>query len=71
MAEGWLKALGGENWEAKSAGTAPVSVHPLAIRTMAEIGIDISQQRAKSVNEFLNEEFDLTRSFSGKQSRVI
>lgn len=58
IAEGFLKGLHGERYEAYSAGTQPSTVNPYAIKVMAEIGIDISKQRAKSVNEFLGVEFD-------------
>lgn len=40
MAEGWLRHLGGTRVEVDSAGTDPKGVHPLAIRVMAEVGID-------------------------------
>ena len=55
MAEGLLRARGGEYYAVFSAGTHPRSVHPLAIRAMTELGIDISEaagHRAKSVKEF-------------------
>jgi arsenate reductase len=60
MAEGWVNhALGGE-WEASSAGTSPAaSVHPLAVRVMAEVGIDISNAVPKSVSAFLEQPWDL------------
>ena len=58
MAEGLLRALGGEKWKVQSAGTISSYVHPLAIRVMEEIGIDISQQTSKSLDKFLNETFD-------------
>lgn len=60
MAEGLVNHIFPGEWVAFSAGTDPAeSVHPLAIKVMAEIGIDISGQRPKSVNEFRNAEFDL------------
>ncbi|MGB9833377.1 MAG: arsenate reductase ArsC [bacterium] len=59
MAEGYLKKRYGEYFEAYSAGTEPTSVHPLAVRVMGEMGIDISEHRSKSVREFLNHHFDL------------
>jgi arsenate reductase len=53
MAEGFLKAVAGDFFEVASAGSKPAGfVHPLAIQVMAEIGIDISEQRSKSVSEF-------------------
>jgi arsenite methyltransferase len=52
MAEGLLRAHGGPAFEVLSAGTDPLIVHPLAIMAMHEIGIDISNHRAKSLEEF-------------------
>ena len=60
MAEGLVNHFLGERWEAKSAGTHPADqVHPLAIRVMAEWGIDISGQFPKPVDEFRDATFDL------------
>lgn len=54
MAEGFLRELGGERFEAVSAGTEPAErIHPLAIQVMAEKGIDISQQDPKNVAQYL------------------
>jgi arsenate reductase len=58
MAEGLLRARGGSAFEVFSAGTQPRSVHPLAIKAMREIGIDISEQagyRAKGIEAFRTE----------------
>jgi len=58
MAEGLLRARGGNRYRAFSAGTHPRSVHPLAVKVMAEMGIDISEaagHRAKGIEEFSNE----------------
>jgi arsenate reductase len=51
MAEGIARSLAGGCIPVQSAGSAPSRVNPLAIRALAEIGIDISQQRSKSVAE--------------------
>jgi arsenate reductase len=51
MAEGFLRALGGERFEVQSAGTRATRVHPLAIAAMREVGIDISHQTSKSVDD--------------------
>lgn len=59
MAEGLLRHLGGPGIEVFSAGNQPATVHPHAIRAMAELGIDISSQRSKHVDEFLGQSFDL------------
>jgi arsenate reductase len=58
MAEGLLRKHGGDRFEVFSAGTHPSIVHPDAIVAMAEIGIDISGHRSKSVGEFAGERFD-------------
>src|SRR5262249_33127679 len=52
MAEGLLRTRGGAAYEVFSAGTEPRVVHPLAIKAMQEIGIDISGHRSKSLEEF-------------------
>jgi arsenate reductase (thioredoxin) len=60
MAEGWVNHLLGERWEARSAGTAPAArVHPLAIRAMAEVGVDISAAAPENVRTHLAEPWDL------------
>jgi len=58
MAEGLLNHMSHGEWKVQTAGIFPSYVHPLAIRVMEEIGIDISQQTSKSMNQFLNEAFD-------------
>jgi arsenate reductase len=58
MAEGLVRYYAGEQFEAESAGTRASSVRPEAIAVMAELGIDISQHRSKSVAEFDGQRFD-------------
>jgi arsenate reductase (thioredoxin) len=58
MAEGWLRHLGGAQFEAFSAGTEATQVRPLAIRAMAEVGIDIAGQQSKTLDRYLAEPFD-------------
>ena len=58
MAEGLLRHLGGERIEAFSAGTEATHVRPLAIKAMAELGIDISGQTSKTLQRYLHEPFD-------------
>ena len=58
MAEGMLRAWAGDRYEAHSAGSEATEVRPLAIRAMAEIGIDISGQRSKTVREYEGQHFD-------------
>jgi len=60
MAEGLVNQFMGDRWEAFSAGTRPSGyVHPLAIKAMEELDIDISDQRSKSVDEFRGEAFEV------------
>jgi len=58
MAEGFLRALGGDRFEAASAGTEATRVHPLAIRVMNEVGIDIGGHSSKTVDRFLSQPWD-------------
>ena len=55
MAEGILREVAGDVLNVQSAGSNPAGhVHPLAIRAMGEIGIDISSHTSKHMNEFLS-----------------
>ncbi|MEI6286743.1 MAG: arsenate reductase ArsC [Bacillota bacterium] len=60
MAEAFFNQLGGERFVAESAGIEPGKLNPVVVAAMQEIGIDISQNRVKSVDEFLDagREFD-------------
>ena len=56
MAEGFLRKLGGDRFNAMSAGLEPTDVNPYAIEVMQEVGIDITGQRAKGLDQFLGKE---------------
>jgi arsenate reductase len=58
IAEAFIKQLTFGRVDVYSAGIDPVPVNPYAIRVMKEIGIDISGNKSKSVNEFYNQAFD-------------
>ena len=58
MAEGLLRHLAGDCFEAHSAGTEATHVRPLAISAMDEIGVDISGQESKMLDRYLEEPFD-------------
>jgi arsenate reductase len=58
MAEGLLRAKAGARFEVSSAGTRPSRVREEAIAALAEMGIDISGHRSKSVDEFTGRQFD-------------
>jgi len=58
MAEGFLRHLAGDRFEVMSAGLNPTDeVHPCAVQAMAEVGIDISDQRPKRLGVYLGREF--------------
>jgi len=60
MAEGFVNAELGSSWQARSAGTEPSErVHPLAVRAMAEVGVDISHGVPQPVGLFLDQPWDL------------
>ncbi len=58
MAEGLLRTLAGDRFDAASAGTRPAGLNPMAVEAMREIGIDISHHRSKDVSEFDGQRFD-------------
>jgi arsenate reductase len=58
MAEGLLRYDAGERFDVESAGTKPSYVRPEAIAAMRELGMDISTQRSKNVDEFEGQRFD-------------
>jgi arsenate reductase len=58
MAEGLLRSMARDRFEAGSAGTEKTSVHPLAIRAMAELGIDISGHTSKRYEEVMTKGWD-------------
>lgn len=58
MAEGLLRRLAGDRFEAFSAGTEATHVRPLAARAMAEVGTDISGQESETLDRYLGEPFD-------------
>jgi arsenate reductase (thioredoxin) len=58
MAEGLLRTMAGDRFEVQSAGTEKTAVHPLAIRAMAERGIDISGHTSKAVGGLMQESWD-------------
>ena len=71
IAEGLLRYLYGEKYEVFSAGTNPTQVHPLAIKVMAEMGIDISEQYSKNIEEFSNTDIDLAVSVCSSSAKTV
>jgi len=59
MAEAFLNNYFGNQYEAKSAGTQPTSINPFVVHVMAEEGIDLTHARSKSMEEYLEMDFNL------------
>ncbi len=71
LAEGILRVAAGGVIEAQSAGSNPAGyVHPLAIRVMKEIGIDIANHRSKHLNEFLQRPIETVITVCGNADQV-
>jgi arsenate reductase len=81
MAEGFLRALAGDRFEVASAGTQATRVHPLALRAMADVGIDLGGHTSKIVDELVEQPWDYVITvcdaaneacpvFPGKSSRL-
>jgi arsenate reductase len=71
LAEGILHAAAGDFLDVQSAGSKPAGyVHPLAIRAMQEIGIDISQHRSKHLSEFLNQPVETVITVCGNADQA-
>jgi arsenate reductase len=71
MAEGILRAAAKGNLRVASAGSQPSGyVHPLAIKAMAEIGIDISDHTSKHMNDFLKEQVETVITVCGNADQV-
>ena len=71
MAEGFLRAATNGAFEAASAGSNPAGyVHPLAIKAMAEIGIDISQHTSKHMKDFLARDVETVITVCGNADQA-
>jgi arsenate reductase len=71
LAEGILRARAQGRFRVASAGSKPAGfVHPLSIRAMQEIGIDISGHHSKHMNEFLTQEVETVITVCGKADQV-
>ena len=71
LAEGLLRAAVGDRFEVASAGSKPAGyVHPLAIKAMAEIGIDISSHHSKHMDEFLSQRVETVITVCGNADQA-
>jgi len=68
MAEGFCRHLKGELIEVRSAGIETHGLNPLAVQVMKEVGIDISHQKSKTVQELADTEFDYVITVCGHAS---
>ncbi len=71
LAEGLLRHIYGEKYEVFSAGTNPTKINPLAIKALAEIGIDISKQYSKRLDDFAETEIDLAVSVCQSSAKTL
>jgi arsenate reductase (thioredoxin) len=71
LAEGLLRSALGDDFEVASAGSNPAGyVHPLAIRAMEEVGIDLSGHRSKHLDEFLDREVETVITVCGNADQA-
>jgi arsenate reductase len=71
LAEGLLRSALGDAFEVASAGSNPADyVHPLAIRAMEEVGIDLSGHRSKHLDEFLDREVETVITVCGNADQA-
>ena len=71
LAEGILRAAAGEILDVQSAGSKPAGyVHPLAIKVMSEVGIDISAHRSKHLDEFLTQKIETVITVCGNADQA-
>lgn len=71
LAEGLLRSALGDAFEVASAGSNPAGyVHPLAIRAMEEVGIDLSGHRSKHLDEFLDREVETVITVCGNADQA-
>jgi arsenate reductase len=71
MAEGFLKAAAGDILDVQSAGSKPAGyVHPLAIKVMQEVGIDISQHQSKHLNQFTDQKIETVITVCGNADQA-
>ena len=70
MAEGLLRYMAGDRFEVFSAGSQPSHLHPASIIVMAELGIDISNHSADSIDEYLDKDIDIVISVCDNARQV-
>lgn len=71
MTEGLLRHVFEDKYHVYSAGTSPTQINPLAVASMAEIGVDISKQYSKSIDEFKETEIDPAVSVCQSSAKTL
>lgn len=71
MAEGLLKHFYGNEYDVFSAGLEPIDINKGAIEVMKEIGIDISEYKAKHIDNFMEQNFDIIITFCNKGDNIL
>ncbi|MCK9151081.1 arsenate reductase ArsC [Methanobacterium alcaliphilum] len=70
LAESLLREIYGDYYEVYSAGSDPKEINPITIEVLSGIGIDISEKKSKSLNDFKEYEFDYVVSLCGEEDEV-
>ena len=65
MGEGWVRHLKADHFEALSAGVDPHGLNADAVKVMAEAGVDISSQKSRHIDEFVNDKIDYVITVCG------
>lgn len=71
MAEGIARKELGDRFEVYSAGIQPMKIHPMTMETLREIGIDVSEQKGKSINDVPWKEMDIIVTLCGASSNGL
>jgi len=71
MAEGIARKELGDRYEVYSAGMQPMKIHPTAVEVMKEVGVDLSRQKSKSINEVPWREMDVIVTLCGTSSNGL
>ena len=67
MAEGFLRSVAPDKFDAFSAGSEATALNAIAVRVMAEIGIDISHHKSESIDEYRDRSFDYVITVCGSE----
>ena len=71
MAEGYLRSITSDIFDVESAGAEASIVNPSAVKVMKEIGVDISNQKSKTVDEFMDQAFDYVVTLCASSAKRV